>query len=419
MFFGWCKPYPKPYPTDLAMLSDRQIQAAIRRCDGETILNDGGSHGTGSLVLVIRKLKDQTSAQWVGRWWVDGKQRKKSLGRYPDLGAGQARDAFREQVSAVLAAGKSPRVVVAVTERPTVQRLFDAYVDRMVADGKSSAAQVRHSLNQVAEFLGPNRPAGEVDAADVAAFLAMVYGRGAAVYADRFRSYMSAAFNYGMKAAHDYRSDRRQDWGIKINPVTAVPKDTGVAKARDRALSAKEIAQLWHATFGAGFALETAAAIRLLVCCGQRVRETLRMDASEIDLDTATWTMPAEKTKGGRLPHVVPLPALALPTLRLLLKVRPTGLLMPISDMGICKALARWRQTVDAEYFQPRDLRRTWKSRTHDAGVDRYTRDLIQQHAMGDTGSRHYDRADYMAQKRDAMAKWNAWLENCLQSADG
>lgn len=401
------------------MLSDRQIQAAIRRCDGETILNDGGSHGTGSLVLVIRKLKDQTSAQWVGRWWVDGKQRKKSLGRYPDLGAGQARDAFREQVSAVLAAGKSPRVVVAVTERPTVQRLFDAYCDRMVADGKSSAAQVRHSLNQVAEFLGPNRPAGDVDAADVAAFLAMVYGRGAAVYADRFRSYMSAAFNYGMKAAHDYRSDRRQDWGIKTNPVTAVPKDTGVAKARDRALSSREIAQLWHATFGAGFALETAAAIRLLICCGQRVRETLRMDASEIDLETATWTMPAEKTKGGRLPHVVPLPALALPTLRLLLQVRPTGLLMPISDMGICKALARWRQTVDAEYFQPRDLRRTWKSRTHDAGVDRYTRDLIQQHAMGDTGSRHYDRADYMAQKRDAMAKWNSWLENCLQSADG
>lgn len=401
------------------MLSDRQIQAAIRRCETETTLNDGGSHGTGSLVLVIRKLKDQTAAQWVGRWWVDGKQRKKSLGRYPDMGAGQAREAFREQVSAVLASGKSPRVVVAVTERPTVQRLFDAYVDRMVADGKSSAAQVRHSLNQVAEFLGPNRPAGDVDASDVAAFLAGVYGRGAAVYADRFRSYMSAAFNYGMKAAHDYRSDRRQDWGIKTNPVTAVPKDTGAAKARDRALSAAEIAQLWHATSGAGFALETAAAIRLLICCGQRVRETLRMDASEIDLASATWTMPAEKTKGGRLPHVVPLPDLALPTLRLLLQVRPTGLLMPISDMGICKALARWRPTVGAEYFQPRDLRRTWKSRTHDAGVDRYTRDLIQQHAMGDTGSRHYDRADYMAQKRDAMAKWNAWLENCLQSADG
>jgi integrase len=402
------------------MINDRQINSAIKACTSETILRDGAAgRGTGTLMLIIRRTGAGVNASWFGQWKTDGKRYKKALGRYPDMSLRDARDCYALQVRAVLAAGKSPRVVVAVTERPTVQRLFDAYCDRMVADGKSSAAQVRHSLNQVAEFLGPNRPAGDVDASDVAAFLARVYGRGAAVYADRFRSYMSAAFNYGMKAAHDYRSDRRQDWGIKINPVTAVPKDTGVAKARDRALSAAEISQLWHATSGPGFALETAAAIRLLICCGQRVRETLRMDASEVDLASATWTMPAEKTKGGRLPHVVPLPDLALPTLRLLLQVRPTGLLMPISDMGICKALARWRETVGAEYFQPRDLRRTWKSRTHDAGVDRYTRDLIQQHAMGDTGSRHYDRADYMAQKRDAMAKWNVWLENCLQSTDG
>jgi integrase len=402
------------------MINDRQINSAMKACTSETILRDGAAgRGTGTLMLVIRATGSGVTASWFGQWKTDGKRHKKALGRYPDMSLREARDCYASQIRAVLASGKSPRVVVSVTERPTVQRLFDAYVDQMVADGKSSAAQVRHSLKQVSEFLGPNRPAGDVDASDVAAFLASVYGRGAAVYADRFRSYMSAAFNYGMKAAHDYRSDRRQDWGIKINPVTAVPKDTGAAKARDRALSSQEIAHLWHATFGAGFALETAAAIRLLICCGQRVRETLRMDASEIDLDTATWTMPAEKTKVGRLPHVVPLPDLALPTLRQLLQVRPTGLLMPISDMGICRALARWRQTVGAEYFQPRDLRRTWKSRTHDAGVDRYTRDLIQQHAMGDTGSRHYDRADYMAQKRDAMAKWNNWLEICLQSANG
>jgi len=60
--------------------------------------------------------------------------------------------------------------------------------------------------------------------------------------------------------------------------------------------------------------------------------------------------------------------------------------------------------------FQPRDLRRTWKSRTHDAGIDRFTRDLIQQHAKNDTGSKNYDRADYLPQMTEAMEKWNAWL---------
>jgi hypothetical protein len=67
--------------------------------------------------------------------------------------------------------------------------------------------------------------------------------------------------------------------------------------------------------------------------------------------------------------------------------------------------------------FQPRDLRRTWKSRAHDAGVDRFTRDLIQQHAKGDTGSKNYDRADYLPQMRAAMTKWNDWLNLHVVSA--
>ncbi|WNL50865.1 integrase [Xanthomonas phage Murka] len=55
-------------------------------------------------------------------------------------------------------------------------------------------------------------------------------------------------------------------------------------------------------------------------------------------------------------------------------------------------------------------MRRTWKSRTHDAGISRETRDLIQQHAKNDTGSKSYDRADYLPQMREAMSKWADWL---------
>lgn len=65
--------------------------------------------------------------------------------------------------------------------------------------------------------------------------------------------------------------------------------------------------------------------------------------------------------------------------------------------------------------FTPRDLRRTWKSRAGDAGIDRFTRDLIQQHAQTDTGSKHYDRFDYLPQMRDAMTKWEAWLADALK----
>ena len=50
-----------------------------------------------------------------------------------------------------------------------------------------------------------------------------------------------------------------------------------------------------------------------------------------------------------------------------------------------------------------------------DAGIDRFTRDLIQQHAKNDTGSKNYDRADYLPQMQEAMGKWSAWLTAVLE----
>ena len=83
-----------------------------------------------------------------------------------------------------------------------------------------------------------------------------------------------------------------------------------------------------------------------------------------------------------------------------------------LNSISVYRALRRWLEEDGGGVapFQPRDLRRTWKTLTAEAGIDRFTRDLIQQHARGDTGSKHYDRADYLPKMRDAMAKWEAWL---------
>lgn len=398
------------------MLSDRQIQSAMKRCTAQVTLNDGNSgHGTGSLVLVVNRRQNGVSAHWVGRWWTDGRQRKKTLGRYPDVTLQQARDLFGDQVRSVLAAGLNPKAQAVAHQRATVSRLFTEYCDRMVADDKSSAGEVRRCLKYASDHFGQDRPAGEIHPSDVSAYLASIYNRGAAVAADRVRSYLSAAFNYGMKASHDYRSEQRQDWGIAANPVTAVRKHASASKPRDRALSAAEIRTFWHGMDGGGFAIETRAALRLMICCGQRLRETLRIEAHEIDLEAGLWTMPADKTKVGRFQHVVPLPSSAVAVLRELMQLRPSGRLIPITEAAVSRSVARWLRGGHMDAFQPRDLRRTWKSRAADAGVDRFTRDLIQQHAMGDTGSRHYDRADYLPKMREAMAKWDVWL----QSANG
>lgn len=414
------------------MLSDRQIQSEMKKCKAETVMNDGaGGKGNGSLVLVIRRRAAGCTANFYGQWWVDGARKRLPLGAYPAVSLGTAREMYGQQVRDVLAAGKNPRAmaVLAPTDRPTFTQLVKTYCDQMDADGKVSASEVRRALELAANEFGLAKLAGDVLPEDVSAYLSKIYDRGSKVSADRTRSYLSAAFNFGLQATHDYRQDRRRDWGIKSNPVTAVKKDSGASQARERALSADELCWVWNAAGGAGFALETQAAVRLLIATGQRVQEVLRIEAHEVDLDAMVWNMPAHKTKGKKKPHTVPLPAIAKSVLAQLLSVHRRGLLMPGRKGGmmehqvINKALGRWQTGLDKkakmEAFQTRDLRRTWKSRAADAGVDRFTRDLIQQHAMGDTGSKHYDRADYLGQTRDAMVKWNDWLVSVLAKHPG
>lgn len=397
-------------------MTPAEITRAIKRCTTEVVLHDTtGERGTGVLLLVIRRYKQGITCMWTAQWQQDGKRRKLQLGRYPDMSLLQARAEFQVKVRDVLAAKKNPRVQVVATERPTVARLFAAYADQMQADGKVSAGEVRRCLLLAQAELGDSRLAVEIEPADVSAYLGKLYAAGTPVAADRVRSYLSAAFNYGLKAAHDYRQEVRQDWGIKVNPVTAVPKDTEASKPRDRALTRSELAQLWHGMTEDRFALETVAAVRLLICTGQRVLELLRIEAHEVDLVDRIWRMPAEKTKTKNAPHDVPLPDLAVPVLQRLLAQRRRGFLFgDMEHQTINRAITRWLADVDMPHFQTRDLRRTWKSRAADAGVDRFTRDLIQQHAQGDTGSKHYDRADYLPQKRAAMDAWNAYLVRAI-----
>lgn len=362
----------------------------------------------------------------------DGIQRKQVIARCCDMPPGEARERARK-VCAEVAAGADPmaaRTPVPAVKRPTVQALFEAYVANMRAKERASADEVERALltakNSAVAALGATTAAGDVTATQIVNYVAGIFTQGHRGAADKHRSYIASAFAWAMKSANDYTVAERQDWGLKTNPAADVPRDSGAVGTRDRNLSAAELKLLWQATRpgSAGFAPETAACIRLLIACGQRVQETLRLDGSELDFGELVWRMPAHKTKGGKHPHTLPIPKQIVADLQLLVDMHGGGPLFAGRDgevmahQTIGQALNRWSAGVaQVAHFQTRDLRRTWKSRAHDAGVDRFTRDLIQQHAKSDTGSKNYDRAEYLPQMRDAMAKWGAWIDASLEDA--
>jgi integrase len=401
------------------VLTKTQIDAAIRDCEGETTLNDGArERGGGSLQLRIRKTTAGASAVWFATWKRDGKRGKKQFGLYPDMSLADARAKFNDEIKPLVKSSSRPKVAIEQHAiAPTVENLFAAYVAHLKARNAGAAGHIEQVLllgkYNAADALGRSTLAGEVTPADVRGPLAKAAKRGALRTADILRTYMSSAFGWGMKSANDYTQDANYDWGIQANPVAAVPRDARANQSRERNLSAAEMAKVWAALTDEG----SGDVARLVMLCGQRVQETIKVDGCEVDLKRELWTMPAHKTKGRKRPHTIPLPPQAVEIFKRLKRWHGDGPLFPARTgskaerMGFLAVTHHVASLDCVKPFQPRDLRRTWKSRAADAGLDRFVRDLYQQHAKGDTGSRVYDYADYLPMLREAMKKWGEWFD--------
>lgn len=372
----------------------------------------------------------------------DGKQRKMNLCRTTDATPDKARNLARDVFLAVAAGGDpaGERVKEKVKNEITLEAMFEARVAFMKAKGLAMTSEVERVLlkakHNAADCMGRDRAPSTITPDDIIKFVSKHYLDGNRGAADKARAYLRATFEWAITSANDYTVKERKDWGVTMNPAAAVAKDSGARTLRDRNLSADEIKTIWFGCQGGnfGFSEGTEVLLRMLIACGQRVQETLRIEGHEIDVEAKLWMMPKEKTKGRKYPHDIPLPDVIIPDLKRLKDKYGDGCLFParsdsseeiLGAVSVSHAVRRafggdgYNVVIEGmEPFTPRDLRRTWKSRAKDAGIDRFTRDLIQQHAQNDTGSKHYDRADYMPEKRAAMEKWSAWLEAVLNGDD-
>ena len=393
------------------MLSNNDIKKAIAGATGTAWITDTSEgYGRGSLVLKVSAGKKQTTAAWFVVWTPGGRVKRHRLGSFPDMSPAQAREAYRE--FDLQSPGAAKQEVGG-----TVTQLFTAYLETLQERGASSVDQLRRILltgqNNAARHLGADKQAGDVTPGDVALLLQAIHAESKKRMADATRTAIAAAFNWGIASRYDYTDSRARDWQIAVSPVAAIKKDRSSKKARDRHLSVPEMRAVWN--------YENAIAgdvLRLILCCGQRVLETLRIEGSDVDLQERTWTMPAHKTKGGAYSHTVPLPAQAVEILARLKEQHGDGYLFPARGAKDCPHISltsvnrATTRVPGTEPFQARDLRRTWKTRTGDAGIEIVIRDRIQQHVMTTTSNKFYDRYDYLKEKREGMALWEKFLNN-------
>ena len=259
---------------------------------------------------------------------------------------------------------------------------------------------------------------GEIEAEEIIELIRPIYERGAKSMADHVRSYIHAAFSWGMKSDNDYRQQSARRFRIPFNPATGIPTEPKVKGTRW--LDEDEFVQLyrWLECPDTPVHPPYTRAVRILMLTGQRVEEIASLhidqwDAKEKIIDWST-------TKNDQ-PHAVPVPNLAAELISSI-NVNEYGWFFPsakdpskpVSHGTLYSFMWRQRDRGVIPYVTNRDLRRTFKTLTGKAGIPKEVRDRLQNHALQDVSSKHYDRWNYMAEKRAGMAKWDKFVRAML-----
>ncbi len=311
------------------------------------------------------------------------------------------------------------------------------YVQSLERRGATSAAQAKGLIEKhVLRFKWQGETLGEHKASaitpeHVTRALAAV-AKTAPTSANRVRSYLKAAYKFAMTAhAMPEWADEVPNFGIMFNPCDATMAVRGAERAGERALTWEEVGRFWREAGVTAISPDMAIAAKLLLSTGQRPTEVLGARWDEFHAHQKLWVIPWRRRKsawrGVEVDHVVPLTQTQLDLLRELKDYyKDIGLvsdyLFPAKQghrtaSALGQAIARYCKPEGRSaregftHFTPRDLRRTWKTRAAEAGLGLEIRNRIQGHALTDVGSQHYDKYDYLAEKRSAIEKFTKVLQ--------
>lgn len=395
--------------------------------------DDDRTRGTGRLGI---KVQVSGSKSFVFRFYRDTKRVFMLLGKFPELSLTKARDKAN-RYGAMLKEGLDPKEesdnAIKVKQKAkreedrkgTLEQLFNSYTKQMEKDGKRTFKAVLSSLTkEVYPYIPPATKAKDVTPQDLITVLANMIRRGAMTQSNRVRSYLMAAYNHGLKHDNDpanYIDDAK--FGLLFNPVAGIPKQNNAEKVGNHYLSNSEVKQLlWDLEHEFNrFKMGDTVRSLIRLCFytgGQRPYELVASKLSCINWDKKTMLITADVSKSKR-PHLVPLTDTAMNILQEqyenaggseFIFPHRFDLALHLRTDSLSQGITRYREISEIRHFIPRDIRRTCKTLMGELGISKHIRDRLQNHALQDVSSKHYDRYEYEAEKRIALASWEKKL---------
>jgi integrase len=343
---------------------------------------------------------------WFLLYRKSGKQKRLTVGTNPPMGLEKARTAARRSWLGVQVEEADPAEAKRGRRKAdTFEALALRFIEDYAKPHKRSWREDGRQLRTMAFPQWKNRPASEIERADVRKLLADVSKARGGVTANRLRSLLSKLFRWAVS----------QDF-IPANPSSDLPK-LKRETARERVLSDDEIRTFW-AKLDAADEDETLPApvvlwLRLRLLTAQRGGSVAKMRWADIDFDRKVCEIPATDMKAGN-PHVVPLSPTVLDLLAERRKVVSDESTYVLEGGRSRRLRLGVTEAIGIEDFAPHDLRRTAATRMARAGVQRFIVARVLGHVdRAVTGI--YDRYEYLNEKRVALDTWDRALTAILE----
>jgi len=277
-------------------LTDTHIRAAKSREKDWKLADEKG------LYLLVTATG---SKLWRLKFRHFGKEKKLSLGAYPEVGLKEARRQ-RDLARASLEGGADPALerkkaklsarLSAATNFGDVAREYIG--SKMAGDGRSPATltKAKWFLEQLAPAIGA-MPITEVDPQMLLAALKRLEAKGRHETAKKCRSFASRVFRYGVATGR-----------CSSDPASLLQGALIAPKARHYAaiLEPKKLGELLRAINSFSGSPITKAALEIAPHVFVRPGELRHAEWQEFDFAQATWNLPAAKMKARRA-HSVPL----------------------------------------------------------------------------------------------------------------
>ncbi|MDY7576006.1 tyrosine-type recombinase/integrase [Actimicrobium sp. CCI2.3] len=380
----------------------------------------GDKHADGQALYL---LVSATGKYWRMNYRFDGKQKTLALGTYPAVSLLKARK-LRDDAQELLASKVDPGQAKREDKQAradAAEKTFAYVAQAWLAKTESARAASTHIklsawiTKDVIPYIG-SRPISTLKAPDVLLMLQKIEARGAVSSAHQIKQLCGRIFRFAAGTGwveRDVTTDLKGALSAAVEVNRAAITDPHELGGLLRAI---------HNYTGHPYAV---AALKLSPLVFLRPGELRSAEWTEINLDTAEWTIPAEKMKMKK-DHLIPLSAQSLEVLRTMKAMTGQGkyVFPSIRTFDRCmsentinaalRSMGYSKETMTAHGF--RATARTIMDEVMGERPDLIEHQLA--HAVKDANGRAYNRTAHLPARRDMMQRWADYLDKLRAGAD-